>query len=72
LHTWQALASSAEDEPAHASTFFQQLAVAVALTKAIADSVISGRKSGAEMARLYNISSPTVSRIIAQHRSGPA
>jgi hypothetical protein len=29
-------------------------------------------KSGAEMARLYNISPPTVSRIIAQHRSGPA
>jgi DNA invertase Pin-like site-specific DNA recombinase len=40
--------------------------------KEIADSVISGRKSGAEMARLYNISPPTVSRIIAQHRSGPA
>src|ERR1700730_377495 len=34
----------------------------------IADSVISGRKTGAEMARLYNISGPTVSRIVAQHR----
>jgi DNA invertase Pin-like site-specific DNA recombinase len=34
----------------------------------IAESVISGRKSGAEMARLYNISQPTVSRIVAQHR----
>jgi uncharacterized membrane protein len=34
--------------------------------------VTSGRKTGAEMARLYNISQPTVSRIIAQHRSGPA
>jgi DNA invertase Pin-like site-specific DNA recombinase len=31
----------------------------------IAESVISGRKTGAEMARLYNISPPTVSRIVA-------
>jgi DNA invertase Pin-like site-specific DNA recombinase len=36
----------------------------------MAESVISGRKSGAEMARLYNIGQPTVSRIVAQHRSG--
>jgi DNA invertase Pin-like site-specific DNA recombinase len=34
----------------------------------IAESVITGRKSGAEMARLYNINQPTVSRIVAQHR----
>ena len=34
----------------------------------IAESVITGRKTGAEMARLYNISQPTVSRIVAQHR----
>ena len=34
----------------------------------IAESVISGRKSGADMARLYNVSQPTVSRIVAQHR----
>jgi DNA invertase Pin-like site-specific DNA recombinase len=34
----------------------------------IAESVISGRKTGAEMARLYNISAPTVSRIVAAHR----
>ena len=34
----------------------------------IAESVITGRKSGAEMARLYNISQPTVSRIVAAHR----
>jgi len=40
--------------------------------KEIAESVIAGRKSGAEMARLYNISPPTVSRIVAQHRTGPA
>ena len=38
----------------------------------IAESVISGRKSGAEMARLYSISQPTVSRIVAQHRTGLA
>ena len=37
----------------------------------IAESVITGRKSGAEMARLYNISQPTVSRIVAQHRISP-
>ena len=40
--------------------------------KEIAESVISGRKSGAEMARLYNISAPTVSRIVARHRISPA
>jgi DNA invertase Pin-like site-specific DNA recombinase len=34
----------------------------------IAESIITGRKSGAEMARLYNVSQPTVSRIVAQHR----
>ncbi len=34
----------------------------------IAESVISGRKSGADMARLYNVSQPTVSRIASQHR----
>jgi DNA invertase Pin-like site-specific DNA recombinase len=34
----------------------------------IAESVISGRKSGAEMARLYGVSQPTVSRIVAVHR----
>src|SRR3954462_10595450 len=33
----------------------------------IAESVVSGRKSGAEMARLYNVSQPTVSRIVAEH-----
>ena len=38
----------------------------------IAESVTSGRKSGAEMARLYSISQPTVSRIVAQHRAGLA
>jgi hypothetical protein len=30
--------------------------------------IIAGRKSGADMARLYNISQPTVSRIVAEHR----
>jgi DNA invertase Pin-like site-specific DNA recombinase len=30
----------------------------------IAESVVSGRKSGAEMARLYGVSQPTVSRIV--------
>ena len=34
----------------------------------IAESVVSGRKSGAEMARLYNVSAPTISRIVAAHR----
>jgi DNA invertase Pin-like site-specific DNA recombinase len=38
----------------------------------IAESVISGRKTGADMARLYNVSQPTVSRIVAQHRAGLA
>jgi len=35
----------------------------------IAESVITGRKSGADMVRLYNISQPTVSRIVAAHRT---
>src|ERR1700735_979312 len=35
----------------------------------IAESVLLGRKSGAEMARLYDISQPTVSWIVAQHRA---
>jgi len=35
----------------------------------IAESVLSGRKSAAEMARLYDISQPTVSRIVAAHRT---
>src|SRR3546814_7616320 len=30
----------------------------------IAESVLSGRKTGAEMARLYDVSQPTVSRIV--------
>jgi len=38
----------------------------------IAESVVSGRKTGAEMARLYNISAPTVSRIVSAHRTGLA
>jgi DNA invertase Pin-like site-specific DNA recombinase len=35
----------------------------------IVEIVISGRKTGAEMARLFDISQPTVSRIVAQHRT---
>jgi DNA invertase Pin-like site-specific DNA recombinase len=35
----------------------------------IAESVITGRKSGANMARLYNVSQPTVSCIVAEHRT---
>ena len=40
----------------------------------IAESVISGRKTGAEMARLYNVRAPTVSRIVvrAPDRAGLA
>jgi DNA invertase Pin-like site-specific DNA recombinase len=34
----------------------------------IAESVISGRKTGAEMARLYGVSQATASRIVAEHR----
>jgi DNA invertase Pin-like site-specific DNA recombinase len=34
----------------------------------IVESIVTGRKSGAEMARLYNVSQPTVSRIVAAHR----
>jgi len=41
----------------------------LAKRREIAESVITGRKSGAEMARLYGISQPTVSRIVAQHRT---
>ncbi len=34
----------------------------------IAESVLAGRKSAAEMARLYRVSQPTVSRIVAEGR----
>ena len=34
----------------------------------IADSVLSGRKTAAEMARIFKVSQPTVSRIVAAHR----
>ena len=34
----------------------------------IAENVLSGRKSGAQMARLYNVSEATVSRIVAKKR----
>ncbi|MBS0966982.1 recombinase family protein [Acetobacter okinawensis] len=37
----------------------------------IADSVISGRKSAAEMARIFGVSQPTVSRIVAERRAYP-
>jgi transposase-like protein len=35
----------------------------------IAESVITGRKSGADVARHYNISQSIISRIVAQHRT---
>lgn len=35
----------------------------------IADNVLSGRKTGAEMARLYKVSQPTVSRIISEYQT---
>jgi DNA invertase Pin-like site-specific DNA recombinase len=38
----------------------------------IAESVVSGRKSAADMARLYGVSQPTVSRIVAMHFAGRA
>jgi DNA invertase Pin-like site-specific DNA recombinase len=38
----------------------------------IAESVVSGRKSGADMARLYGVSQPTVSRIVAAHLANRA
>jgi DNA invertase Pin-like site-specific DNA recombinase len=36
--------------------------------KDIADNVLSGRKSGADMARLYNVSEATISRVVARCR----
>jgi DNA invertase Pin-like site-specific DNA recombinase len=35
----------------------------------IAASVLSGRKTGAEMARIYDVSQPTISRIVAEFRT---
>ena len=35
----------------------------------IADEVLSGRSSAAAMARLYGVSEPTISRLMAAHRS---
>src|SRR5258708_789065 len=36
----------------------------------IAESILSGRKSGADMARLYNVSQPTASWIMAEYQDG--
>ena len=36
--------------------------------KDIVESVLSGRKTGAQMARLYNVSEATISRVVAKHR----
>lgn len=47
-------------------------ASSVTKRREIAESVISGRKSGAEMARLYDVSEPTVSRIVAEFRQREA
>jgi DNA invertase Pin-like site-specific DNA recombinase len=41
----------------------------VSKRREIAESVITGRRSGADMARLYGVSQPTVSRIVAEARS---
>ena len=38
----------------------------------IAESLLTGHKSGADMARPYNGSQPTVSRMVAQHRRSAA
>ena len=43
----------------------------------VAESVLSGRQTAAEMARIFGVSQPTVSRIVAEHRraaqgNGPA
>ncbi len=43
--------------------------LSVAQRTDIADNVLSGRKTGAEMARLYNVSQPTVSRIISEYHT---
>ena len=44
---------------------------------AVAESVLSGRQTAAERARIFGVSQPTVSRIVAEHRraapgNGPA
>jgi hypothetical protein len=42
------------------------------LRREIDESIISGRKTGAEMGLLYNVIAPTMSRIVAAHRIGLA
>ena len=38
----------------------------------IAEAVVSGRKTAAQMARMFGVSQPTVSRIVAAHVAGHA
>jgi len=38
----------------------------------IAEAVISGRKTAAQMARMFGVSPPTVSRIVATHVAAAA
>lgn len=37
----------------------------------IAENVLSGRKTAAQMARLYKVSEPTISRVLAAYRNSP-
>ena len=43
--------------------------LSIAQRREIAESVLTGRRTGADMARLYSVSQPTVSRIVAEARS---
>ena len=38
--------------------------------KDIVENILSGRKTGAQMARLYDVSEATISRVVAKHRHG--
>jgi len=61
-------ANTASSTPMERRTGGRRKKLDAAKRREIAESVITGRKSGADMARLYNISQPTVSRIVAEHR----
>jgi DNA invertase Pin-like site-specific DNA recombinase len=44
--------------------------LSAAQRKDIAENVLSGRHTAAQMARLYKVSEPTISRLLALHRHG--
>ena len=60
---------SAWEDPPHAAPPHAAPVLAVDGLE-IAEAVVSGRKTAAQMARIFGVSPPTVSRVVAAHIAG--